>query len=189
MTLRMTHTIYNASQIPFTRTEAPLSTALKVGQQAPDFTLPSNKEAEFTLSKLRDTKNVVLYFYPKDETIGCTKEACSFRDNYQSFTEMGAEVVGISSDSIESHRAFAENHRLPFTLLSDQKQQVRKLYGAGGRFSLFPGRVTFIIDKKGIIRHIFSSQVQPTKHIQEALQILRQIDSEYNAAVTPQAPD
>jgi len=155
-----------------------LSSALKVGQEAPDFTLPSNKEDEFTLSKLRDQKNVVLYFYPKDETIGCTKEACSFRDNYSAFTDMGAEVVGISSDSVESHKSFAENHRLPFTLLSDQKKQIRKLYGANGTLGLFPGRITFIIDKRGFIRHIFSSQIQPTKHIQEALQILKEIDAE-----------
>jgi thioredoxin-dependent peroxiredoxin len=149
---------------------------MKVGMEAPDFTLPSNKDTHFTLSKLRGHKIVVLYFYPKDETIGCTKEACSFRDNYTQFEEMGAEVVGISSDSVESHRSFAENHRLPFTLLSDQKKQVRKLYGVNGKLSLFPGRVTFIIDKKGLVRHIFSSQIQPTKHIQEALQILKQID-------------
>ncbi len=162
---------------------------LKVGIGAPDFTLPSNKDSDFTLSKLRGHKNVVLYFYPKDETIGCTKEACSFRDNYRQFTEMGAEVIGVSSDSVENHRSFAENHRLPFTLLSDQKKQVRKLYGANGKLSVFPGRITFIIDKKGIIRHIFSSQVQPTKHIQEALQILKQIDSEEDhATVTRQTP-
>jgi len=101
---------------------------------------------------------------------------------------MGAEVVGISSDSVESHRSFAENHHLPFTLLSDEKKHVRKLYGVSGTLGLFPGRVTFIIDKKGIIRHIFSSQIQPTKHIQEALQILRQIDTEEeNSKVTKQA--
>lgn len=166
------------------------STALKVGQEAPDFTLRSSKEEDFTLSKLRSQKNVVLYFYPKDETIGCTKEACSFRDNYSKFVEMGAEVVGISSDSVESHKSFAENHHLPFTLLSDQKKQIRKLYGANGTLSLFPGRVTFIIDKKGIIRHIFSSQIQPTKHIQEALQILERIDAEADASpVTFQLSD
>jgi thioredoxin-dependent peroxiredoxin len=157
--------------------------------KAPDFTLPSNKENDFTLTKLRGNKNVVLYFYPKDETIGCTKEACSFRDNYYQFTERGAEVVGVSSDSVESHKSFAENHRLPFTLLSDEKKQVRKLYGVTGTLGLFPGRVTFIIDKNGIIRHIFSSQIQPTKHIKEALQILKQLDiEEENATVSKHAP-
>ena len=153
--------------------------------EAPDFTLPSDKEKDFTLSKLRGQKSVVLYFYPKDETIGCTMEACSFRDDYHQFMEIGAEVLGISSDSIESHKSFAENHRLPFTLLSDQENRVRKLYGANGRFSFLPGRITFIIDKKGIIRHIFSSQVQPTKHTQEALLILKQIHlEEDNATIT-----
>ncbi len=161
---------------------------LKLGSEAPDFTLPSNKDTDFTLSKLRGHQTVVLYFYPKDETIGCTKEACSFRDNYTQFSEIGAEVVGVSSDSVQSHKSFADNHRLPFTLLSDEKQQVRKLYGANSRLGLFPGRVTFIIDKKGIIRHIFSSQIQPTKHIQEALQILKEIDSEDNTTVTEQTP-
>ncbi len=168
--------------------EQELSTRIKDGMEAPDFTLPSNKDNDFTLSKLRGHKNVVLYFYPKDETIGCTKEACSFRDNYQQFTEMGAEVVGVSSDSVESHRSFAENHQLPFTLLSDEKKQVRKLFGVSGTLGLFPGRITFIIDKKGIIRHVFSSQIQPTRHIQEALQIVRQIDTEEeNVPVTKQA--
>ncbi len=151
---------------------------LKVEDEAPDFTLPSSKGGDFTLSHLRGLKNVVLYFYPKDETVGCTREACSFRDSYLQFMELGAEVVGISSDSVESHKSFAENHRLPFTLLSDQKRQVRRLYGAQGGLGLVPGRVTLIIDKHGIIRHIFSSQLQPRKHIQEALQILREIDAE-----------
>ncbi len=150
---------------------------LNVGDEAPDFSLISNRDQHFRLSELRGRKNIVLYFYPKDETVGCTREACSFRDNYEQFVQMGAEVVGISSDSVESHKSFAENHRLPFTLLSDQKKQIRKLYGANGTLSLFPGRITFIIDKKGIIRHIFSSHLQPTKHIQEALNILKEIDA------------
>ncbi len=155
-----------------------MSPRLKLGDEAPDFTLPSNLDKDFTLSELRGQKNVVLYFYPKDETVGCTKEACSFRDNYQQFIDIGAEVVGISSDSILSHKSFAENHKLPFILLSDPLKRVRKLYGAKGRLGLLPGRVTFIIDKGGIIRHVFSSQIQPTKHVQEAAQILKGINTE-----------
>lgn len=180
--------IYSSSDILSGR-RVVSSTSLKVGDEAPDFTLPSNKGEDFTLSNARGHKNIVLYFYPKDETIGCTKEACSFRDEYYQFTEKGADVVGVSSDSVESHKSFAENHRLPFTLLSDQKKQVRKLYGANGTFRLFPGRVTFIIDKKGTIRHIFSSQIQPTRHIQEALQILREIDTEAGSTPPQHVPN
>ena len=121
---------------------------------------------------------MVLYFYPKDETVGCTREACAFRDSYELFTDLGAEVIGVSADSVESHKSFGEHHNLPFTLLSDLDNNVRKLYGATSTLGMIPGRVTFIIDKKGVVRHVFSSQLQPEKHIATAREVLKKLDEE-----------
>jgi peroxiredoxin Q/BCP len=131
-----------------------------------------------TLSEYFGKKNIVLYFYPKDETRGCTREACGFRDSYDVFTNLGAEVIGVSAQSVESHKSFATHHGLPFILLSDEKNEVRQLYGATSTMGIIPGRVTFIIDKKGIVRHVFSSQFQPEKHIEEALKVLRELEKE-----------
>jgi peroxiredoxin Q/BCP len=131
-----------------------------------------------TLSEYFGKKNIVLYFYPKDETRGCTREACGFRDSYDVFTDLGAEVIGVSAQSVESHKSFATHHGLPFILLSDEKNEVRQLYGATSTMGIIPGRVTFIIDKKGIVRHIFSSQFQPEKHIEEALKVLKELEKE-----------
>lgn len=122
-------------------------------------------------------KPVVLYFYPKDDTPGCTKEACAFRDEYEVFGKLDAEVIGISSDSVESHKSFAANHDLPFTLLSDEGGKVRKLYGVPNTFGLFPGRVTYVIDREGLVRHIFSSQIEAERHVVEALEALKSISS------------
>ena len=155
-----------------------VSMKVNVGDQAPDFTLPSQTGEDVSLSQFREKQNVVLYFYPKDETPGCTREACTFRDSYELFTDLGAAVIGVSADSVESHKAFAEHYNLPFTLLSDGDNTVRKLYGASSTFGFIPGRVTFIIDKKGVVRHVFSSQLQPEKHIQEALEVLKKLGEE-----------
>lgn len=148
---------------------------INVGDKALDFTLPSQMGDNVTLSEYFGKKNVVLYFYPKDETRGCTREACEFRDRYDVFTSLGAEVLGISSDTLESHKSFATHYGLPFLLLSDEKGKVRKLYGVPSSMGIIPGRVTYIIDKKGVVRHIFNSQLQPEKHIEEALKILRDL--------------
>jgi peroxiredoxin Q/BCP len=158
---------------------------VNVGDKAPDFTLDSQTGENVTLSDFFGKKNLVLYFYPKDETPGCTREACTFRDSYELFTDLGAEVIGVSADTVESHKAFAEHHNLPFTLLSDLDNNVRKLYGATSTLGFIPGRVTFVIDKKGIVRHVFSSQLQPEKHIEEAKEVLKRINEEEKA--TPQA--
>ncbi len=155
---------------------------INVGEKAPDFTLPSQMGDNVTLSEYFGKKNVVLYFYPKDESTGCTKEACKFRDNYDVFTSLGAEVLGVSSQSVESHKSFASHHGLPFILLSDEKSDVRKLYGVSS--GVWPGRVTFIIDKKGIVRHVFNSQFQPEKHIDEALAVLRKLGDEKEAVTS-----
>ncbi len=147
-------------------------TSVKVGDKAPDFTLPSQSGEPVTLSSFLGKKSVVLYFYPQDESRGCTKEACAFRDNYEVFKDLGAEVVGVSSQSEESHRSFASHHDLPFILLSDKGGEARKLYGVPSTFGI-PGRVTYIIDKEGVVKYVFSSQFHPEKHIEEAIRILK----------------
>jgi peroxiredoxin Q/BCP len=149
---------------------------VKVGDKAPDFTLLSQTGESITLSDLIGKKNIVLYFYPKDESKGCTRQACAFRDKYEVFTDLGAEVIGISSDDVKSHESFADKYNLPFILLSDEKKKVRKLYGVKSTFGVIPGRITYIIDKKGIVRHIFSSQFKPKKHIEEAIAALKKIN-------------
>ena len=149
---------------------------VKIGDRAPDFTLLSQTGESVTLSDLIGKKNIVLYFYPKDESKGCTRQACAFRDKYEVFTDLGAEVIGISSDDIKSHKAFADKYNLPFILLSDEKKKVRKLYGVKSTFGVIPGRITYIIDKKGIVRHVFSSQFKPKRHIKEAIEALKKIN-------------
>ncbi len=149
---------------------------VKVGDKAPDFTLPSQLGDNVTLSEYLGRKNVVLYFYPKDESPGCTREACSFRDNYQELASLGAEVLGISGQSVESHKSFATHHGLPFILLSDADNQVRKLYGVPSTMGVVPGRVTYIIDKQGVVRSIFSSQTQAERHVEEAKKALKQLE-------------
>jgi peroxiredoxin Q/BCP len=146
---------------------------LAVGDPAPDFELPDASGRPVKLSDWRGRKAVVLYFYPKDDTPGCTKEACTFRDSYEDFQQAGAEVIGVSSDSGASHQAFAKKHRLPFTLLSDSSGSLRKKYGVPATLGLLPGRVTFVIDREGIVRHVFSSQLAPAQHVREALDVIR----------------
>jgi peroxiredoxin Q/BCP len=145
---------------------------IRPGEPAPDFSLPDADGKLVRLSQLRG-KPVVVYFYPKDDTPGCTLEACAFRDQFEDFTEAGAAVVGISSDSSESHRRFAKRHRLPFTLLADRGGAVRKRYGVPATLGLLPGRVTFVIDAEGVVRHTFNSQLNATRHVSEALAALR----------------
>ena len=144
-----------------------------VGSKAPDFALTSQSGKMVDLRDFLGQKPVVLFFYPKDGTPGCTKQACSFRDDYEQFAKLDAEVVGISSDSVESHRGFAAEHDLPFTLLSDEEGRVRRLYGVPSTLGLFPGRVTYVIDEEGVVKHIFSSQLGVEKHVEEALEALR----------------
>ena len=151
---------------------------VKVGDKAPDFTLPSQLGDDVKLSEYLGKKNIVLYFYPKDESPGCTREACTFRDSYEALTSLGAEVIGISAQSVESHKSFATHHGLPFILLSDAKNKVRQLYGVPSTMGIVPGRVTYIIDKKGVVRHIFSSQTQAEKHVEEAVKTLKELEKE-----------
>lgn len=148
----------------------------KVGERAPAFTLTSAEGQPVHLADYAGKKNVVLFFYPKDETPGCTAEACSFRDQYDVFAEAGAEVIGISADSPDSHAKFASRHGLPMVLLSDPRGEVASTYGVKKLLGLIPGRETFVIDKEGIVRHRFASQRLATQHVQEALEILKQLN-------------
>lgn len=144
------------------------------GTLAPDFELPDQFGSLVRLSQYRGTRSVVIYFYPKDDTGGCTIQACGFRDHFEKLRAAGAEVIGISDDSTESHLKFASKYRLPFTLLSDRGGRVRKLYGVKKTLGVIPGRVTFVIDRDGVIRHVFSSQAKPAQHVEEALAALAQ---------------
>jgi peroxiredoxin Q/BCP len=157
-------------------------TTLSVGDRAPDFTLPGPGGKPVTLSELTANKALVVFFYPKDDTPGCTVEACTFRDRYDAFASAGAEVVGISSDSLESHDRFAGKHKLPMTLLSDTEGKVRKLFGVKSTLGLMPGRATFVIDRKGIVRHVFVSQLRAGKHVEEALTVIEKLAREDRAA-------
>jgi thioredoxin-dependent peroxiredoxin len=148
----------------------------QVGDVAPDFTLPDQTGTPVRLRDLLGTKSVVLYFYPKDRTPGCTVEARAFRDNYEAFAAAGAEVIGVSSDSVASHRRFARRQDLPFLLLSDRAGTVRQLYGVEQTLGILPGRVTYVIDPAGIVRHIYSSQLRVLRHPREALEAVRGIE-------------
>ena len=148
---------------------------LMIGDKAPLFSLVDQSGKVFDLASQIGAKTLVVFFYPKDESYGCTKEACSFRDQYEVFRGAGAEVIGISADDVASHGSFASNHRLPFTLLSDPDRKVAELYGVGKTMGMIAGRVTFVIDRKGDIRGKFSSQLNYTKHIEEALKVIRSL--------------
>jgi peroxiredoxin Q/BCP len=148
----------------------------EVGQRAPDFTLPDAEARPVALAELLSRGPLILYFYPKDETMGCTVEACAFRDAHDEFVGIGAQVVGVSRDSPASHARFAAHHRLPFTLLSDETGEVHKRYGVGGLLA-FIERVTFVIDRDGIVRHRFDSKLRWRAHVTTALSGLRQVSS------------
>ncbi len=151
---------------------------IQVGDKAPDFNLRSQSGEPVRLQDRLGQGVVVLYFYPKDNTRGCTAEACAFRDSHEVFADAGAEVIGISSDSVDKHAAFAGQHKLPFTLLSDQGGQVRKSYGVPSVLGLLPGRVTYVIDRQGTVRHVFSSMTNIGQHVNDALEVVRQLQAE-----------
>jgi len=144
--------------------------SVKVGDSAPDFRVKDDTGKVRTLAEFRG-KKVVLYFYPKDNTPGCTKEACSFRDGYSALQEAGIVILGVSFDSPESHRKFKEKQRLPFVLLSDEKKEVAHAYGASGGIlgALAAKRYTYLIDEQGKVVHIFT-KVDVKSHAEEVLQ-------------------
>jgi thioredoxin-dependent peroxiredoxin len=155
-----------------------MARGIGVGDKAPDFTLPAQSGEQVRLGDRLGERVVVLYFYPKDNTPGCTAEACAFRDSHEVFTDAGAEVIGISSDPVDKHAAFAGRHNLPFTLLSDRGGQVRKRYGVPAVLGLLPGRVTYVIDRQGTVRHVFNSMTNIDQHVAAALEEVRQLQAE-----------
>ena len=156
-----------------------MSEPIKIGDKAPPFSLPSESGETVRLADYIGKKPVVIFFYPKDNTIVCTKEACAFRDSYDEFRRLdGAEVFGISSDPVESHNSFSKQYRLPYTLLSDESGTVRELYGVPRTFGILDGRVTYVIDLSGTVIKIISSQLGYKKHVEEALLALKSARNE-----------
>lgn len=150
---------------------------LKVGQLIPEFALYDQDGKIFNSSELVGKKPLVIFFYPKDYTPGCTAEVCSFRDSYEEFTELGAQVIGISSDSENTHRKFVSKYRLPFTLLADTENKVSRLFKVKRKlFNLIPGRETYVISKEGVILFVFNS-VNATLHMKKALNALKNIEA------------
>ena len=150
--------------------------SLKVGEPDPNFALFSETGEAIELRDYIGKKPIVLFFYPKDNTTICTKEVCHFRDNFDEFKKIhDAQVIGISSDSIDSHKEFSDKYNLPFMLLSDPDDDIRGEYGVPKTLGIFPGRVTYVIDREGIIRKIISSQLNYKTHIDKALTALKAI--------------
>jgi peroxiredoxin Q/BCP len=145
---------------------------------APDFARPAANGDLIRLSDFRDRQHVVLYFYPRDNTAICTAQACEFRDRYAEFSATDAVVIGVSGNSLPSHRQFAETHALPFYLLSDADGSLRELYCVANRLWLIPQRATFVIDKQGVVRMVFVSLWQGPAHAQQAIGMLRRLKSE-----------
>ncbi|KAI3711509.1 hypothetical protein L1987_70047 [Smallanthus sonchifolius] len=173
----LTLTLSSTPLSPLTTKTALTVVSAKVnkGSAPPSFTLKDQDGKTVSLSKFKG-KPVVVYFYPADETPGCTKQACAFRDSYEKFKKAGAQVVGISGDDAASHKAFAKKYRLPFTLLSDEGNKVRKEWGVpSDLFGTLPGRQTYVLDKNGVVQLIYNNQFQPEKHIDETLKLLQSL--------------
>jgi peroxiredoxin Q/BCP len=146
---------------------------LVVGDKLPSFMLPDQDGIPFDIKDYVGKTAMVIYFYPKDDTPGCTKEACSFRDSFEKFTEKNIKVIGISSDDVESHKNFADKYNLPFTLLADTDSKVRNLFGVKSNIlGLIPGRVTYVIDKGGKVIFIYDSQFKAERHIEESIKAI-----------------
>ena len=149
--------------------------ALQVGDTIPHFVAIDTNGVTFDSRDIIGKKPVVIYFYPKDNTPGCTAQACSFRDQYEDFKDLGAEVIGISSDTVNSHEKFVQKYRLPFILLSDHDKKIRTAFGVpSGFFGILPGRVTYVADSNGILKMIFDS-ARATKHIPKALEAIKKL--------------
>jgi thioredoxin-dependent peroxiredoxin len=149
---------------------------ITTGSRIPEFSLPDQDGAMFDINTVLGKKKLVLFFYPKDDSPGCTKEACYFRDLFEVFTEADAVVIGISGQDVKSHKKFAEKYRLSYTLLSDNGNKIRKLFNVPtNAFGLLPGRVTYVADRNGVVVHVFNSQIQAERHVDEALKILKDL--------------
>lgn len=148
--------------------------SIEIGKKCPDFEKTSSYNKALGNKRILGVKPVVIFFYPKDFTPGCTKEACSFRDNYEVFQSHNCEVIGVSMDSAKSHEKFTEKHQLPYPLLADRSKELKKMFDVpSSLFGLIPGRATYIIDADGILRGIYNSQSDPFGHIQKALEVVK----------------
>ena len=154
---------------------------LSIGAQAPDFSAETHDGVALQLSEILEHSAVVLFFYPRDFTPGCTAEACAFRDDYTDFVEAGATVIGVSADSGESHRRFAQHHNLPFALISDADGALRKAYGVDKVWGVLPGRVTFVIDRQRVVRNVFDSALFARRHSGDALSVVARLLREDSA--------
>ena len=146
-----------------------------VGDPAPRLTFTTHQGEQVNLADYHGKRCVVVFFYPKDGTPACTKEACAFRDTYVDFVEAGAAVIGVSGDSEGRHRDFAADHRLPFALVSDKDGSLRRAFGVPKSMGIFPGRVTYVIDLQGTVQHVFSSQFATDRHVEEALGVIKRL--------------
>lgn len=154
---------------------------MNVGDHAPDFVLPNQNGDMVRLSEAAPGKTLVVFFYPKDGSPVCTMEACSFRDNQHAFEKYNAQVIGISSDGVESHRDFAAGNHLDFPLLSDAEGKVRKLWHVPTTLGVLPGRVTYVLDAGGVVRYEYSAQLEAAKHALNALEAAKKIQAMANA--------
>jgi thioredoxin-dependent peroxiredoxin len=153
-----------------------MSQSIQIGDHCPIFSLPDSLGKDIQVNDYLGQKILVLFFYPKDDTPGCTKEACAFRDAYADFVDLGCEVFGISSDATATHQNFQQKHQLPYPLLSDSQKKVRQQFGVPGNlFGLIPGRVTYVIGLDGKVAGIFNSQTNPVGHITEALKVVKSL--------------
>ncbi len=153
-----------------------MAQALQSGDRAPLIALQDQNGVERRSDQLAG-KSLVLFFYPKDDTPGCTMEACAFRDSYADLQALGAEVWGVSGDNAGSHQRFASRHNLPYPLLVDQNNRLRKAFGVPGVLGLLPGRVTYVIDAEGVVRHVFNNLLDGPAHRREALECLKRLQS------------
>ena len=153
-----------------------MAQALKSGDRAPLISLQDQNGVERRSDQLAG-KALVLFFYPNDDTPGCTMEACAFRDSYADLQALGAEVWGVSGDNASSHQRFADRHNLPYPLLVDQNNQLRKAFGVPGVLGLLPGRVTYVIDASGVVRHVFNNLLDGPAHRREALDCLKRLQA------------
>ncbi len=152
--------------------------SIKEGDFIPDFEADNHDGERLKFSAQSLTRPAVIYFYPKDDTPGCTAEACAFRDAFADFTDAGVDVIGISSDSVERHKAFREKHRLPYTLLADTTHAIRKAFGVPTNlFGLLPGRVTYVVNSQGKVIMVFNAQLDATQHIVKALKAIESLEA------------
>jgi peroxiredoxin Q/BCP len=150
---------------------------LAEGSTAPEFEARLDNGEPFRLADYRGQKNVVLYFYPKDFTLGCTREACAFRDNYAELEEYDAVIVGVSSDSVDSHKRFREHHHLPFPLIADPDKDVIRLYDAVGFLGFTTARITYVIDKQGTIAAAMRHGFAISRHLTDVIDALRSLQA------------